>query len=281
MTGILSNNYDAAFKYNCPLDFGVTYIPEKPLRLLEPWDYASVEAGKSGNTGWKGNEPTFSEISYARQGSETAEDYVGRIFGVAGRCTGGADSSNPKLCWQGWARNIIPVDPAEFCTGGDGCEYHCATIVREIKKGFNETVRKVRVRNNLEVEIGEVENKFGQLKGNLSSSRSDAEAVQAGKVGEILKEARTIECNSNCHFVRIIFDNVKEELCVNAIDNLTYVWLALVILASLAILNGGFAMLLVVRMKGDSKVDVEPTFEEDMDEEDNGKGLGSEIDLYA
>ena len=62
---------------------------------------------------------------------------------------------------------------------------------------------------------------------------------------------------------------------------MSFIWLSLVVLAGLSALNGSLALLLVVRMRGESKVDIEPVFEEDEDEEIDGKGLGGDVDLYA
>jgi hypothetical protein len=276
---VSSNDYDSTAKYNCPFDFALDFDSTAPLELLEPWEYATSDGGKSGNTGWK--EMEFDEIPYARQGSESAEDYIARIFGVAGRCTGGADAAHPKLCWQGWKRNVIPVDPAEFCTGGEGCEYPCQVFARDIRKGFNETVRIIRVRDALEAGVAAAKFEAGKLKGNLTSSRADTASMEGGNVGELLGEVRRLECNGQCLFVRELYNNVKKEMCLNATDAMSFIWLSLVVLAGLSALNGSLALLLVVRMRGESKVDIEPVFEEDEDEEIDGKGIGGDVDLYA
>ena len=276
---VSSNDYDSTTKYSCPFDFPLIFDTGSPLKLLEPWEYATSEVGKSGNTGWK--EMEFEEIPYARQSSEAAEDYIARIFGVAGRCTGGADEAHPKLCWQGWTRNVIPMDPTEFCTGGGGCEYPCQGVTRDIRKTFNETVRLIRVRHALEVGVADAESEAGKLKGNLTSSRTDAANMEVGVVGELLGEVRGLECNGQCLFVRELYNNVKEEMCLNATDAMSFVWISLVILAGLSGLNGGLTLVLVVRMRGESKVDIEPVFEKDGDEEVDGKGLGENVDLYA
>ena len=70
-------------------------------------------------------------------------------------------------------------------------------------------------------------------------------------------------------------------MCLNATDAMSFIWLSLVVLAGLSAWNGSLALLLVVRMRGESKVDIEPVFEEDEDEEIDGKGLGGDVDLYA
>ena len=57
---VSSNDYDSTAKYNCPFDFALDFDSTAPLELLEPWEYATSDGGKSGNTGWK--EIEFDEI---------------------------------------------------------------------------------------------------------------------------------------------------------------------------------------------------------------------------
>ena len=293
-----SNRFDAATKVNCPFDFPMTLSSLYSFDL--PWLIATNN-GKRGDASWR-SLADYELVSYDRLGQETAEEYVERVFNVGGRCTGGPDLDHPQLCLQAWSANIMPVSPTEYCTGGDGCEYPCASIVSSIKKNFTSISATVTRHENMLANLGvsscptnytcptaaftiasgksqTVKGLIDSLNTNVSAAASTLLALEASPgVADILEETRVFKCNQNCKFVVEKFADTKSDWCENVLGAALQTSLGLWSLSLSMTVQCWLAALLVVRLRGKSKKDF--VEEEEYEEEEEGGGMGEDFDLY-
>ena len=104
---------------------------------MEPWVIMANKGRAGQNTAWETMELNQQQ-SYDRQGSETANAYMRRLYNAAGICTGGdayaADpiSNSPLPCSRGDPSNPTTVNPPaspgapfNYCNDGDGCNFLC------------------------------------------------------------------------------------------------------------------------------------------------------------
>lgn len=294
--------YSSSIKSSCP--FNIEMLFSDIYDFDQPWKVSRL-GGKTGETSWRSLDD-YEIISYNHQSTETAEEYISRLFNVAGRCTGGLDIDLPQLCEQGWTSNVMPITPPEFCTGGGGCVYPCSDIFNSISRNFTNILNTVHLQESMRGDLGvescpsnftcpssnmrdfgktqTLKEMLNDLKSNLTYSRDaliEARYKEGGVAG-MINGSRSIECNSNCNFIVKKYSETKEAWCDDVFGSVVQISGGLWALSVFVWIQACFGYLLTVRLRGKSRKDLVEEVEEEFEEgEGGGGGMDEDFDLYS
>jgi hypothetical protein len=225
--------------------------------FLEPWNRSSMI------TSWSLN-MTGLPASEERIGNESPEEYINRLYSIAGKC----DSSAGDCCLnEDCSRQI-----EDSCNTGTNCkrEAVCEAASQTIRMSFE----KWHDANRMSANLGAVcpqdltcPTAEFQSRGNqetvlgLVSSYGDNITETAGNlinianttVGDAMEQVRIFLCNMNITFVANGYNQVRDEICETMLGGFSQInfgfWALGIWLQSIAILSH----VLAIRLRGYTK----------------------------
>ena len=243
-----------------PCAFGDTDYSKETI--LQPWtldrptdDTSYIIRNNFGNS-----------TTYSRLGTETAEDYLGRIYDIAGICSISSDC-------------CIYIDPsqatcqsAEYatCDYGASCIYPCNDVRTAIVQGFNAFVQlydaELKMTADLGIEcpangydgtcpsqqfkmeysnstlVGSIED----YRGKISSTKDNLVALASTSVGDTMLEVEDFLCNMNISFIETRYQDLKKDVCWSGLGGTSQItiafWIVAVGLEIIAITSGILAI---------------------------------------
>lgn len=233
-------------------------------------------------------EPT----SYDRLGLESAEDYLSRIYNIAGICSTASDcciyeNPSPPTCES---------ERYASCDFGDGCVYPCSSVRTGIAQGYNTFLQLYEKELKMTADLGvqcptigyngtcpttEFKSVYSNMtligsiqdyKVKISSMKETLLQLASTSVGDTMYEVEDFLCNMNVTFVNIRYDELKDDVCRKTFGGLAQIdaafWILGVTLEIVAIL----CSILSIRLRRRYDKDV-------FDVMDSDRGL-RRIDLY-
>lgn len=241
---------------------------ESAQTSLEPWDNNRDTRGST--TSWV-QKDTGTVGSYARQGDETNVEYIERIYNIAGVCTSvvGADCI---LTANGIDTAVVFQ---ETCNSGINCEYFCEEPMQEVFTQYSNYVNLMETAERATANLGvtcppgricpdpafaaaghpkttaETVRAFGTEATDLLSSLLDEE----GLAGGLQDASAPVLCELECFFLAQAMQEVGEDLCVDLLDHVVGLSVALFFLGICLQGAGAFAAVLCVRLKPQRRAD--------------------------
>ena len=207
--------------------------------------------------------------SYNRSGIESAEDYMDRVYNIAGICTVSTDcclyeDPMPSTCQS------VQYAPCDF---GASCAYPCSSVKNAIVEGYNAFLQLYDVELKMTADLGvecpnndydgscpteEFKSKFSNrtlvasiedYKVKITSAKDDLVDLASTSVGDTMIEVEDFLCNMNISFVDVRYEELTDHICQRMFGGLSQIdiafWIVGVSLEILAIT----CAILAIRLK--------------------------------
>ena len=250
--------------------------------LLAPWDPFSL-------SGWNVNSTGVPE-SMERFNNETPEEFMDRIYNVAGTCN--ANTSGGDCCLiSDCTRN-----ENESCNSGQNCDRNeiCDVITETIVIAFQKWHEANRMTLTLgaeacpsglecpaqefkdagyETTLVDLISSYGDsLKGTATSLSEIANST----VGEAMNEVERFLCSTNIAFLGQGYTEVKDEACTTILGAFAQICFAFFFLGMFLELSAFIGLVLAIRLRGFSKKEVGELYEAEYFKEGDEETEGQE-----
>ncbi|KAL3781578.1 hypothetical protein HJC23_007098 [Cyclotella cryptica] len=209
-----------------PCAFGdVEYTKES---VLFPWSASRPTE----NTSYVIRDNFGGPTSYDRLGLESAEDYMSRIYNIAGICSTPSD-----CCIYQNPMTTCESEKYASCDFGDGCVYPCSSVRTAIAQGYNTFLQLYEKELKVTADLGVYcpttgyngtcpTAEFKSQHSNLTLVRSIQDykvkilamkesmlQLASTSVGDTMYEVEDFLCNMNVSFVNVRYDELNDDVC--------------------------------------------------------------------
>lgn len=184
---------------------------------------------------------------YDREGSESASDYIARIYNIAGICSVTSDcciydgNPSPPTCTSAQYAS---------CDFGSGCAYPCSDVRVGIVQGFDAFVMLYNKELKMTADLGIVcptgnyegtcptedfrlqhsnltlVDSIKSYRRKISATKDSLVSLASTSVGETMDEVQDFLCNMNVSFVQTRYDELKSDVCGKLFGGLAQIDLA-------------------------------------------------------
>jgi hypothetical protein len=178
---------------------------------------------------------TFGDpTSYGRLGTETAEDYMSRIYNIAGIC------SLPSDCCI-YENGLASCQSTQYaaCDFGESCVYPCSSVRTAIVQGYNAFYQLYDIELSMIADLGIVcpsaatgydgscpteafKSQYSNMtlvgsiqdyKVKISSTKDNLVDLASTSIGFTMIEVEDFLCNMNISFAETRYEEVKGDVC--------------------------------------------------------------------
>jgi hypothetical protein len=184
--------------------------------------------------------------SYSRKGTETVEDYISRVYNIAGICTTSSDCCIYENPMSGTCESAQYAS----CDFGTGCVYPCSSVRTAIVQGYNAFMQVYDVELKMTADLGvdcpvngysgtcptdEFKAHYSNLtlvgsieeyRDKISSTKNSLVDLASTSIGDTMVQVEDFMCTMNISFVQGRFDDLKEEVCESMFGGLAQINIA-------------------------------------------------------
>lgn len=184
---------------------------------------------------------------YSRLGLETGEDYMNRIYNIAGVCT----SSSDCCIYENPMPPTCESTQYASCDFGSSCAFPCSGVTSAIVQGYNAFLRLYDIELDMTADLGvecpasriscpteEFKSQYSNstlvgsiqsYRGKISTTKDSLVDLASTSVGDTMLEVEDFLCSMNISFVETRYEELKSDICGSLFGGFTQIEVAFLI----------------------------------------------------